>query len=80
MAETSAAAAPAWAANERQAQALLQAEEALSRVERTIAEGLPEDFWTVDLRDAALALGRVTGEDLTEDLLDRVFKDFCLGK
>lgn len=69
-----------WAVNERQAEALLQAQEALERAAQSVAQQLPVDFWTIDVRDALLALGEVTGVEASEDVLDRVFSTFCIGK
>ncbi|BDA49035.1 probable tRNA modification GTPase MnmE [Coccomyxa sp. Obi] len=69
-----------WAVNERQAEALLKAREALDRAAQSMTEGLPVDFWTIDVKDALLALGEVTGTDASEDVLDRVFSTFCIGK
>lgn len=46
----------------------------------TIQDGLPIDFWTIELREAALALGAITGDDITEDILDVIFTRFCIGK
>jgi tRNA modification GTPase len=70
----------AWAVNERQAEALVRAHEALMRVSEAVAAAVPYDCWTVDLRDAALALGEVSGDDVGEEVLDAVFSRFCLGK
>ena len=71
----------AWSANQRQAEALEQALGALERLEAIVVDGnLPVDFWTIDLREAAMALGAVTGEDVSEDVLDVVFTKFCIGK
>ena len=45
-----------------------------------LAEGTPEDFVTIDLAAALGALGEITGENAGEDLLDRIFSQFCIGK
>jgi len=68
------------AINQRQAAALLQAETALAEVQTTISNELPLDFWTIDLRAAIRALGEVTGEEMTESMLDEIFSRFCIGK
>ena len=68
------------AINQRQAAALIRAQTALQQVLTTVRDRLPLDFWTIDLRDAIRALGEVTGEDVTESVLDRIFSRFCIGK
>ena len=66
--------------NQRQAAALTSARTALEQVRTTISNQLPLDFWTIDLRMAIRALGEVTGEELTESMLDEIFSRFCIGK
>lgn len=68
------------AINQRQAAALTQAKISLEQVEMTIREKLPLDFWTIDLRSAIYVLGEITGEEITESVLDRIFSKFCIGK
>ncbi|MEH2263404.1 tRNA uridine-5-carboxymethylaminomethyl(34) synthesis GTPase MnmE [Nostoc sp.] len=68
------------AINQRQAAALIQAKTSLEQVQATIAQQLPLDFWTIDLRGAIQALGEITGEEVTESVLDRIFSKFCIGK
>ncbi|MTJ09277.1 MULTISPECIES: tRNA uridine-5-carboxymethylaminomethyl(34) synthesis GTPase MnmE [unclassified Anabaena] len=68
------------AINQRQAAALTKAKISLEQVQVTIIDKLPLDFWTIDLRGAIQALGEITGEEVTESVLDRIFSRFCIGK
>ena len=68
------------AINQRQAEALTRAQVALAHVQRAIADQLPLDFWTIDLRGAIHALAEITGEEVTESVLDQIFSRFCIGK
>ena len=68
------------ALNERQRDLAARAAAALGRSQEVAAQQLPWDFWTIDLREAIRALGEITGEELTEAVLERVFSRFCIGK
>lgn len=46
----------------------------------SIEAGMPEDFFTVDLMDAYASLGKITGEEIGDDLVDAIFSKFCMGK
>ena len=70
----------AYFVSSRQSEALKHAVEAMERVKESALNDLPVDFWTIDLREAAVALGEVTGEDVTEDILGTIFERFCIGK
>jgi len=57
--------------------------EAFDRTEAALSatsRGSDEELICEDIRGAVQALGRITGEDLTQDLLDEIFSRFCLGK
>jgi tRNA modification GTPase len=70
---------PALVTRERQRRLLEQAEAALSRAIRE-GEAGREDTFAEELRLAAQALGRLTGRVDVEDVLDKIFRDFCIGK
>lgn len=64
----------------RHKNALDKALKAIKRVIASYEKNLPYDFYTIDMKDCLDALGEITGETVTEDIIDRIFKDFCLGK
>ncbi|NLV91398.1 MAG: tRNA uridine-5-carboxymethylaminomethyl(34) synthesis GTPase MnmE [Firmicutes bacterium] len=65
---------------ERHREAIKDAVEALRDALATIASDLPYDLASIDLQLAADALGKITGETVQEDIIDRIFERFCLGK
>ncbi len=67
-------------ANRRQLQALLRARGHLEDLESGRSTGIPLDCLAVDLRLAVSALGEISGDDVTEEVLERIFASFCIGK
>ena len=57
-----------WVVNQRQAQALSFAKSSLENVESSIADNLPIDFWTIDVKGAAESLSEVDGEEVGSKL------------
>ncbi len=68
------------AINQRQSAALTMAQISLEQVQQTIENQLPLDFWSIDLRSAIASLGEITGQEVSESLLERIFSRFCIGK
>ena len=66
--------------NLRQKQALMDTSKSLSMVIESIENGMPEDFFTIDLKDAYTALGFIIGEEIGDDLANEIFGKFCMGK
>ena len=66
--------------NVRHKTALLAAREAMAHCLETIRTRMPEDFISMDLQDASRALGEITGDVADEEIIDRIFTKFCLGK
>jgi tRNA modification GTPase len=66
--------------NMRHKYALSDAKESLMKAIDTINQSMPIDFLTVDLIAARMSLGDITGDTASEDLIDRIFSDFCIGK
>ena len=66
--------------NERHKAALHTAVQSLSQVLESINQGMPEDFYSIDLTDAYEELGRIIGQSVDEDVINKIFQDFCMGK
>ncbi len=66
--------------NERQKFRLDEAFSSICRVRESLEQEMPEDFYTVDLMDAYESLGEITGEQISDDLVDEIFSEFCMGK
>ncbi len=59
---------------------LEEADTALTNVCSSIDDGMPEDFFSIDLMGAVKALDGITGGDISEELADEIFSKFCMGK
>ena len=66
--------------NVRHVRALKDAFESMSMVEKSIENGMPEDFYSIDLMDAYEKLGLIVGESVEDDLVNEIFSKFCMGK
>ena len=60
--------------------ALQDAYDSLVKVNVSIENNMPEDFYSIDLLDAYESLGSITGETIGEDLVNEIFSKFCMGK
>ncbi len=71
---------PAHLSNVRHVDALKTVDAALVRASRLTRESGPPEVVAVEVAEAATALGEVTGETTPEDVLERIFERFCVGK
>lgn len=66
--------------NIRHKTAILEAKDSLEQVKTSIENQMPEDFYSIDLMNAYEKLGEIIGESVGEDLVNMIFKEFCMGK
>ena len=66
--------------NTRQKEAVKYAVDSLKNVKQSIEDSMPEDFYTIDMMDAYRSLGLINGETASEDLVNKIFSEFCMGK
>lgn len=66
--------------NARHKNELVCTKNALKKVIESIDMGMEEDFFSIDMMDAYEHLGLIIGETARDDLADKIFKDFCMGK
>lgn len=66
--------------NIRHKTSLQEADKSLHLVLQSIADGMPEDFFSIDLMNAYEELGSIIGEAVEDDLVNEIFSKFCMGK
>jgi len=66
--------------NQRHKEVLAEAYESMQMVLASLADHMPEDFYSIDLMSAYAALGRIIGEEVGDDLVNEIFSKFCMGK
>lgn len=66
--------------NIRQKTSLQEALDSLHLVMQSIEDGMPEDFYSIDLMNAYEELGTIIGEAVEDDLVNEIFSKFCMGK
>ncbi len=66
--------------NERHYECLLRCKQAVDRAIESAEFGMPTDMLTVDIQTAIEELGEITGQTVSQEIVDRVFHNFCLGK
>ena len=66
--------------NMRHKEALMEALSSIQMVRGSIEAGMPEDFLSIDLMAAYERLGYIIGESVEDDLVETIFREFCMGK
>ena len=66
--------------NVRHKEAICSAENSIKEVEKTIKENIPIDITAIYFKEAIEELNKITGESVTEDIINEIFSKFCLGK
>lgn len=66
--------------NVRHKNALEKGIESLELVNKSIKIGMPEDCYSIDLKNAYEYLGEILGESVSDDVINQIFSRFCLGK
>lgn len=66
--------------NMRHKESLQNAHKSLTLVKESIQNQMEEDFFSIDLMDAYMELGKIIGEEIEDDLIEEIFSKFCMGK
>ena len=66
--------------NNRQKQHIISAIKAVSKAKESVETGMPIDITAICLKDMLGELSEITGENVSEDIINEIFKKFCLGK
>ena len=66
--------------NERHKQAIKNMINSIDKAKKAIGEQMPIDIITINITDILEEIGKITGEGVSEDIINEIFKKFCLGK
>ena len=66
--------------NVRHKEAICSAQNSIKKVEKTIKDNMPIDITAIYFKEAIEELNKITGESVTEDIINEIFSKFCLGK
>lgn len=66
--------------NLRHKEELGNVKSSLLLVKQSLEDGMPEDFYSIDLMQAYASLGNILGEEVGDDLVEEIFSKFCMGK
>lgn len=66
--------------NLRHKESLEEALDGLKLVKESLKADMPEDFYSIDLMNSYLSLGKIIGEEISDDLMNEIFSKFCMGK
>ena len=66
--------------NTRHKECLFRAQESLQKIMVGLDAGVPQDLIAIDVRGAIIALGEISGEQVSEEVIEQIFQNFCVGK
>ena len=66
--------------NERHKEAIFRMEENIKKAKESIIQKMPIDVVTICITDILEEIGKITGDGVSEDIINEIFKKFCLGK
>ncbi len=66
--------------NERHKQAIFNMKHCIEKAKEAINSKMPIDVVTINITDILEEIGKITGESVSEDIINEIFKKFCLGK
>lgn len=66
--------------NVRHKEAIMKTVDSMRRVQQSLENHMPEDFYSIDLMGAYASLGKILGEEVEDDLVEKIFSEFCMGK
>ena len=52
----------------------------MNKALKSINDGMPEEIISTNIREILIQLGKITGEEVTDDVIKQIFSKFCLGK